>query len=86
MRNIDAGQITLCIEELFKSACREYPPEVVPALNRAAQDEDTARARSFLNLAVENAEIAAETGLPGYGYGCGVCSNWAGRAYNGRAF
>ena len=44
MRNIDAGQITLCIEELFKSACREYPPEVVPALNRAAQDEDTARA------------------------------------------
>ena len=64
MRNIDAGQITLCIEELFKSACREYPPEVVPALNRAAQDEDTARARSFLNLAVENAEIAAETGLP----------------------
>ena len=64
MREIHVDQITDCIEQLFKSACWEYPPEVVPALKQAAQAEDTKRAQSFLKLAVENADIAAQTGLP----------------------
>lgn len=64
MREIHVDQITSCIERLFKSACREYPPEVVPALKLAAQAENTKRAQSFLELAVENADIAAHTGLP----------------------
>ena len=64
MREIHVDQITDCIEQLFKSACREYPPEVVPALKQAAQAEDTKRAQRFLKLAVENADIAAQTGLP----------------------
>ena len=64
MREIHVDQITDCIEQLFKSACREYPPEVLPALKQAAQAEDTKRAQSFLKLAVENADIAAQTGLP----------------------
>lgn len=37
---------------------------MVSALKQAAQAEDTKRAQSFLKLAVENADIAAQTGLP----------------------
>lgn len=64
MREINVDKIISCIEQLFKSACREYPPEVVPALNKAFKTENTKRAQSFLKIAVKNADIAAQTGLP----------------------
>ena len=63
MRNIDVEQIARNVEELFKSACRAYPPEVIPALEKAAESEELERAESFLRLAVENAGIAEKTGL-----------------------
>lgn len=64
MRDIHIDQITDCVENLFRSACREYPPEVVPAILEAEKAENTQRARGFLALAAENARIARETGLP----------------------
>ena len=63
MRDIDVEQIARNVEELFKSACRAYPPEVIPALEKAAESEELERAESFLRLAVENAGIAEKTGL-----------------------
>lgn len=64
MRDIHIDKITDCVEKLFRSACREYPPEVVPALLNSEKSEDTQRARGFLALAAENARIAQDTGLP----------------------
>ena len=64
MRTIDFDQIVRTVERLCVEACHELPPDVVRALERAAERESKPRAAAILRQLVENARLAGRDQIP----------------------
>ncbi len=64
MRTIDFDQIARTVARLCVEACHELPPDVVRALERAAQKESNPRAAAILRQLLENARLAAGDQIP----------------------
>ena len=64
MRTIDFEQIAQTVERLCVEACHELPPDVVRALERAAEKESNPRAAAILRQLIENARLAAADQIP----------------------
>ncbi len=64
MREIDVEKITDAVAEMSRRANTQLPDDVVQALTRAREDEESAIAREVLDQLLANAERAAETGIP----------------------
>jgi fumarate hydratase subunit alpha len=64
MRTIDFEQIAQTVERLCVEACHELPPDVVRALERAAEKESNPRAAAILRQLLENARLAVQDQIP----------------------
>lgn len=64
MRNIEAREIHEAVVGLVTQAARHLPPDVNQALAAALTREESDSAREILGQLLENAELAARTGLP----------------------
>ncbi len=64
MREIAAAEISAKVAELCLQACTVLPPDVVAALARAQQREESPLGREVLARLLENARLAAQDGLP----------------------
>ncbi|MGM0492258.1 MAG: fumarate hydratase [Armatimonadota bacterium] len=64
MREIDAAQITDAVAEMSRKTNTVLPADVVDALRRAREREESPVAREVLDQLLLNAERAEETGLP----------------------
>ena len=64
MRHIEFEQVSRTIESLCIAACHELPPDVLQALQRAAEAESNPGAAAILRQLIENAEIAARDRIP----------------------
>ncbi|MCL5281354.1 MAG: fumarate hydratase [Planctomycetes bacterium] len=64
MRTIDFEQIARTVERLCVEACHELPPDVVRALEGAAQKESNPRAARILRQLIENARLAVQDQIP----------------------
>ncbi|MDD5037822.1 MAG: fumarate hydratase [Dehalococcoidales bacterium] len=64
MRGIDCRQITEAVSALFQEACVCLPEDVLIAIKRAKQREQSPVAQGVLDEILENAKIAAEEKLP----------------------
>jgi fumarate hydratase subunit alpha len=64
MREIDAKEVTETVSRLFLEACYRLPEDVVSALKRAAEREESPAARHVLIRLLENAEIAVRDDIP----------------------
>lgn len=64
MREITFEMIAKAVESLFLNACHAYPPEVVPAFENALAHEESPYGKASLQVAIDNARIAREQGLP----------------------
>ncbi|GFM36508.1 fumarate hydratase [Desulfovibrio psychrotolerans] len=64
MRNIEAREIHEAVVGLVTQAARHLPPDVNQALAAALAREESDSAREILGQLLENAELAARTGLP----------------------
>jgi fumarate hydratase subunit alpha len=59
MRVIPAAAVTNAVLKLCIEAAAQLPPDVLAALEQAAETEDSPRPRALLKQCLENAEIAA---------------------------
>jgi len=64
VRHIEFEQVSRTIESLCIAACHELPPDVLQALQRAAEAESNPGAAAILRQLIENAEIAARDRIP----------------------
>lgn len=64
MRQVSAVEITKTVADLCLKANRELPPGLRQALLEGADREESPLGREILRRLVENADLAAETGLP----------------------
>jgi fumarate hydratase subunit alpha len=64
VRTITFEQISRTVASLCIAACHELPPDVLHALERAADKESDPRAASILRQLVENARRAARETIP----------------------
>jgi fumarate hydratase subunit alpha len=64
MRTIEAGAITEAISRLFKQANYELGEDVLAALKKARQDEESPLGREVIDTILKNARIAAEEKIP----------------------
>jgi fumarate hydratase subunit alpha len=64
VRHIDSQKITDTVESLCTQAAYELPPDVLAALEKAAQNESNPNARQILNQLIENARIAKAESIP----------------------
>ena len=64
MREVRARDITEKVSHLFQEACYHLSDDVLAALNRAKEIEDSLVARSVLSMILKNAEISAREGIP----------------------
>jgi fumarate hydratase subunit alpha len=64
MRLIDAGEITQAVADLFKQANYELGGDVLVALKKAKQEEESPAGRDALDAILENARIAAADKIP----------------------
>lgn len=64
MRNIEAREIHEAVVGLVTQAARHLPPDVNQALAAALAREESDSAREILGQLLQNAELAARTGLP----------------------
>jgi fumarate hydratase subunit alpha len=64
MRVLEASRIGKAIESLCLEISRDLPPDVIAALENARPAERSQAALSVLDLIIENARIARETGVP----------------------
>jgi len=64
MRTIEAGAITKAISRLFKQANYELGEDVLAALKKAKQDEESPLGREVIDTILKNARIAAEEKIP----------------------
>ncbi len=64
MRTIDFDQIARTVERLCVEACHELPPDVVRALERAAEKESNPRAAAILRQLTDNARLAIQDQIP----------------------
>ena len=64
MRNIDCRQIIETISTLFQEACICLPEDVLAAIKRARDKEESQVARELLDKILENSEIASAEQIP----------------------
>lgn len=64
MRQIDCKTITETISSLFQDACLHLPEDVLEALKRSKEQEESPVARDVLDKMLENVRIAASEGIP----------------------
>ena len=64
MRSIKADEIHSAVVDLVLTAARYLPEDVKQAFADARDNEDSDSAREVLNQLLENAELAAQSGLP----------------------
>jgi len=64
MREIKVSDITETISRLFQEACYYLPEDVVAALKKAREEEESPLACNVLDRILENAEIAANGEIP----------------------
>jgi len=64
MREITVGDITETVSRLFQEACYHLPEDVLAALEKAREKEESPAARNALEIILKNAEIAAEGEIP----------------------
>ncbi len=64
MREIDCKQITETVSNLFQEACLYLPEDVLDAIKRARQTEQSQVAQDVLDRILENTKIASEERTP----------------------
>ena len=64
MRDIDYKQITETVSNLFQDACVYLPEDVLDAIKRAKENEESPVAQDVLDRILENTEIASEEKTP----------------------
>ncbi len=64
MRDIDCKQITETVSNLFQEACLYLPKDVLTALKRAQEKEESPVAKDVLDKMIENTEISAKEKIP----------------------
>ncbi len=64
MRNIDCKQITETVSNLFQEACVYLPEDVLAAIKRARESEESPVAQDVLDRILENTEIASKEKIP----------------------
>jgi len=64
MREITVGDITETVSRLFQEACYHLPQDVLAALKKAKEKEESPAARNALEIILKNAEIAAKGEIP----------------------
>jgi len=64
MRTVKAGSITEAVSRLFKQANYELDGDVLAALERARQDEESPQGREVIDTILKNAAVASDEGLP----------------------
>ena len=64
MRDIDCKTITETVSSLFQEACLYLPEDVLAAIKRARETEESPVARDVLDSILENSEIASSEKIP----------------------
>jgi fumarate hydratase subunit alpha len=64
MRIIDSKKIIETVSHLFQEACLYLPEDVLAALKKAREKEESPAAKNVLARLIENTEIAAEEKIP----------------------
>lgn len=64
MREIEASDIKSTISRLFQEARLCLPEDVLSALKKAWQEEESPIARDVLDRILENSDISATDGIP----------------------
>ncbi|MFC1953079.1 fumarate hydratase [Chloroflexota bacterium] len=64
MRDIDCHEISKAISRLFQEACIYLPENVLSAIKRARDYEDSPLAQDVLDKILENSDIASEEKIP----------------------
>lgn len=64
MQDIDCKQITETVSNLFQEACLYLPKDVLTALKRAQEKEESPVAKDVLAQMIENTEISAKEKIP----------------------
>jgi fumarate hydratase subunit alpha len=64
VREIPAAEVAAKVADLCMQACRVLPPDVLAALTRAKEQEESPLGREILTRIIENARLAEEHGLP----------------------
>ena len=64
MRDIEASTVTEAVSRLFQQANFELGEDVLAALRQARHDEESPRGREVIDKILENADIAANEGIP----------------------
>lgn len=64
VREVDVSEVTRVVSTLFQEACYRLPNDVVKALERAREQEESPIARDILDKLLENAEVAPKEQIP----------------------
>jgi len=64
MRDIDCKQITETVSNLFQEACLYLPKDVLAALKRSRENEESPVAKDVFDKMIENTEISAKEKIP----------------------
>ncbi len=64
MRQLSAGIVTEAVASLCIDANRHLPQDLIAAFEAAMANEESASAKEVLRQLLENAQLAADTGLP----------------------
>lgn len=64
MREVDVAQVTREIARLFEHSCHYLPDDVLSALRRARQEEESSVSRDVLDRMLQNAEVAGKEQIP----------------------
>ena len=64
MKEIDVRKVTQVVSELFQDACHYLPEDVVVAIKKAQQIEESPIGQEVLESILENAEISEKEQIP----------------------
>lgn len=64
MREIDVAQVSQEVARLFEHSCHYLPEDVLDALRRARQEEESPVSRDVLDKMLQNAELAGKEQIP----------------------
>jgi len=64
LKEIKAGAVTETVSRLFQEACYHLPEDVLGAIKKAREEEESPVACNVLNSILQNAEIAAKGEIP----------------------
>lgn len=64
MREIKASDVRETVSRLFQEACVHLPEDILSALKKAREEEESPIARDVLDRILENSDISARDGIP----------------------